>query len=232
MMVPNSLRLRLMALILAPLLVIACVLGFWRYTAALATAEDLFDRSLLAAILAISRDVAISGGDALSITTRDLIAESAGGTVFYHVSGPDRAYVIGYAYPPVPPAGLYSVEAKPIYYESLYRTEPVRVIRLLEQTTSGPLTGLATVTVWQRRSDRQAFADAQAIQSAALISILVFSVAVVIWLSVNRGLSPPARSRGCHCRADLGRSQPDPQARAQGGRRDRLDPQSPLRPGA
>lgn len=186
----RSLRARLMVLILAPLAVIAIGLGYWRYTAALATAEELFDRSLLAATLAISRDVAISGGDALSPTTRDLMSEVAGGTIFYHVAGPDQAYVTGFAYPPVPPAGLSRTEPRPVYYESVHRSEPVRAIRMLEQTVAGPVSGSSTVTVWQRRTDRQAFAEAQSIQSAALISILVLSVAMVIWFSVNRGLRP------------------------------------------
>ena len=82
MKVAQSLRTRLLILILTSLTIVACLLGYWRYTAALETAEELFDRSLLAATLAISRDVAVSEGDALSVTTRDLIAEAAGGQVF------------------------------------------------------------------------------------------------------------------------------------------------------
>ena len=57
-----SLRLRLFAVILSPLLIMALILGFWRVTAAQQTAEELFDRSLLSVALAISRDVAVSGG--------------------------------------------------------------------------------------------------------------------------------------------------------------------------
>ena len=187
---PNSLRARLMVLILVPLVLIACLLGYWRYTSALTTAEELFDRALLAATLAVSRDVGVSGGDALSVTTRDLITQAAGGQIFYHVSGPDRTYVVGYGYPPVPPPGLDRRQDRPTFYESVYRDEPVRALRLLEQTEAGPVRGLATVTVWQRRGDRQDFAVSLAMQSALLLGLLILSVAVVIWLSVNRGLRP------------------------------------------
>ena len=186
----NSLRVRLMVLILVPLAVIACLLGYWRYTIALNTAEELFDRALLAATLAVSRDVAVSGGDALSPTTEALIAEASGGQVFYHVSGPDRAYVIGYGYPPVPPSGLARERDLPTFYESVYRSDPVRALRLLEFTESGAIRGLATVTVWQRREDRHAFAISQAARSAVLLGLILASLALVIWFSVNRGLRP------------------------------------------
>jgi two-component system sensor histidine kinase TctE len=63
-------------------------LGFWRFEVAQRTSETLFDRSLLAAALAISRDVAISGGDALSPSTRDFVSDAGGGELFYHVTGP------------------------------------------------------------------------------------------------------------------------------------------------
>lgn len=186
----QSLRTRLMILILTPLILIACLLGYWRYTAALATSEALFDRSLLAATLAISRDVTVSGGDALSITTRDLIAEAAGGQVFYHVSGPDRAYLTGYAYPPVPPAGLDQRVDIPVYYQSLYRGDRIRALRLLERAEIGRFRGLSSVTVWQRQSGRRNLAQSLALQSAILLGTLLAAVAVITWFGVNRGLRP------------------------------------------
>lgn len=186
----GSLRQRLMVLILAPLLVIVCVLGLWRYTVAVETAEELFDRSLLAATLAISRDVTISGGDALSVTTRDLVDRSAGGRVFYHVAGPDRAYVTGYAYPPIPPPSLSRAEDRPQFYESTYRQQPVRALRMIEPAQIGPVRGQSIVTVWQERSGRDAFARGQALRSAILLGVVVLTVAAVIWFGVNRGLRP------------------------------------------
>lgn len=79
----HSLRLRLFTLILVPLVLMATLLGYWRYTVAQRTAAELFDRALLSTALAISRDVAVSGGDALLHSTRELIADAAGGEVLY-----------------------------------------------------------------------------------------------------------------------------------------------------
>ncbi|MFC6643067.1 sensor histidine kinase N-terminal domain-containing protein [Sulfitobacter profundi] len=81
-MTSMSLRSRLFMLILPPLLLLSIVLGFWRFEVAQRTSETLFDRSLLAAALAISRDVAISGGDALSPSTRDFVSDAGGGELF------------------------------------------------------------------------------------------------------------------------------------------------------
>lgn len=203
----RSLRTRLMVLILVPLIAVAAALGAWRAADAMATAEDLFDRSLLAATLAISRDVAVSGGDALSITTRDLVSEAAGGQIYYHVAGPDRVYITGYAYPPVRPTGLKPDEDLPTFYEALYWRKPVRAMVLLVPTQSGPVTGLSTVTVWQRRADRLAFARAQILRSLGLLAAILTALAAIIWFGVNRGLRPLAdleQAIGVRSSSDLG----------------------------
>ena len=187
-MTAMSLRARLFLLILTPLLVLSILLGLWRFEVAQRTSEDLFDRSLLAAALAISRDVAISGGDALSPGTRDFLSDAGGGELFYHVTGPGGIYVTGYASPPV--SGERAADAGLRYTVAEYRGEPVRVLRMSEATTIGNLTGDTVVTVWQRESDRRAFAAALAQRAAALIASLMVALALVVWFGVKIGLRP------------------------------------------
>lgn len=185
-----SLRQRLFVLILAPLLLMALLLGIWRFTVAQRTAEELFDRSLLSSALAISRDVTISGGDVLLPSTSDMIFDASGGQVFYHVTGPGGIYVTGYAYPPVTdlPQGVELYE--PVFLEALYRDEPVRVMQITERVTIDGVTGNATVTVWQRISDRNRFAAQLARRAAALMGGLLLTLAVVVWFGVGLGLRP------------------------------------------
>ncbi|WP_323768225.1 sensor histidine kinase [Marinovum sp.] len=187
-MTSMSLRARLFLLILPPLLVLSILLGLWRFEVAQRTSEDLFDRSLLAAALAISRDVAISGGDLLSPGTRDFVSDAGGGELFYHVTGPGGIYVTGYAYPPV--SGDREASEGLRYTVAEYRGEPVRVLRMTETTTIGNLTGDTVVTVWQRESDRRAFAAALARRAAALIASLMAALALVVWFGVKIGLRP------------------------------------------
>lgn len=185
-----SLRLRLFALILAPLILMAAFLGYWRYSVAQNTAEELFDRSLLVAALAISRDVAVSGGDSLPPSTRNLIREASGGEVFYHATGPGGIYVTGYAYPPVDGKASGTNSYEPDFFEATYRGEAVRILRVTERVTFETLTGDATVTVWQRLSDRTAFARQMAVRAAGLIGALLVTLALVVWFGVQRGLRP------------------------------------------
>lgn len=183
-----SLRLRLFLVILPPLLVVSVLLGLWRFEEAQRTSEELFDRSLLAAALAISRDVAISGGDALSPSTRSFISDAGGGEVFYHVTGPAGIYVTGYAYPPR--AAAESGRDQPSYFIANYRGEEMRVLRMIEERTIGNLSGDTVVTVWQRMSDRQAFARELALRAFALMAGLMVTLALVIWFGVQIGLRP------------------------------------------
>ncbi len=96
-----SLRARLVLIILTSLMLISLILGGFAFQDAKARANDRFDRSLLSTVLAISRDTALSGGDALSPATLNLLGDTSGGPVFYHVYAPNGAYVTGYATPPV-----------------------------------------------------------------------------------------------------------------------------------
>ncbi|WP_424989675.1 sensor histidine kinase [Fluviibacterium sp. S390] len=184
-----SLRQRLFALILTPLVLMAVLLVFWRYTVAHDTASELFDRTLLSTGLAISRDVAISQGDALLPSTRDLITDVSGGEVFYHATGPDGIYVAGYAYPPTG-GSVDGNNYRPVFFAATYRGEPVRVLRLSERQTIGNLEGDATVTVWQRIADRNAFAYQLALRAVALIVALLATLALVVWFGVRVGLRP------------------------------------------
>lgn len=185
-----SLRLRLFLLILAPLILMAILLGYWRFTVAQETAEDLYDRSLLSAALAISRDVAISEGDALALSTRDLVRDASGGEVFYHATGPGGIYITGYAYPPISALKESAGPYAPHFFEADYRGEPVRVVKVTERVTIENLTGDATVTVWQRLSDREAFARELAVRTGSLMVVLLGTLALVVWFGVQLGLRP------------------------------------------
>lgn len=185
-----SLRLRLFLLVLTPLILMSVLLGFWRINVAQNTAEEFFDRSLLAAALAISRDVTVSEGDAMSSTTRDLIRDASGGEVFYHVTGPNGIYITGYASPPVSLNTDKATRYAPHLFEAIYRGDKVRVLQVTERVTIQNLTGDATVTVWQRLADRNAFANQLALRATSLMGMLIVTLGLVVWFGVALGLRP------------------------------------------
>lgn len=185
-----SLRWRLMILILAPLALISTGIGYWRIWGAIDTANEVFDQTLTALTLAVSKDVSTSGGEVLSETTSELLALTYSDRLYYHVHGPDGVFITGYATPPIMPSGLQVTESIPVFYDSVYRGETVRVAKLMERTTIGNLRGLSAVTVWQPVAARNAIVRRIAERAVIVILSLLATAAAVIWFGINLGLKP------------------------------------------
>lgn len=185
----RSLRLRLFAIILVPLVLLALMIGVWRIGVAQTTAQELFDRNLMLTAVAVARDVAVSDGDAISPETQQLLGETAGGPVRYHVYGPDGVLVTGYAVPPVAPGRLGQDEAF-AYYDATYRGRPARVLRLKDEAEIDGFSGIFTITVWQDLEARNALVWALGLRSAGVMATLLAAVALLIWFGVRIGLKP------------------------------------------
>lgn len=185
-----SLRSRLLFFILLPTFLLAVFAVTWQFFSETARAEDTFDRRLLSAALAISRDVAISDGDALSPATRGLLNNTSGGELFYHVYAPDGVFVTGYATPPVAPAQITSVGADPIYYDARYQGRDVRALRIQYVTTVADVSGAYNVTVWQDASVRRSFVREVVARSVALSVLVITVVGLIVWFGVGFGLRP------------------------------------------
>ncbi len=184
-----SLRGRLTLVILVPLILIAAIVGSWAYFDAQETAAERFDLSLLSTALAISRDTAVSGGDLPSEETRDLLRDTSGGAVFYHVYAPDGVFVTGYATPPVPP-GPVPADATQTYYDAVYKGAPVRALRFSQSTSIDGLTGLFTFTVWQDTAVRDGFVRTRTGPLFLIIASMIGALVIIVWFGVGRGLAP------------------------------------------
>jgi two-component system sensor histidine kinase TctE len=186
----TSLRLRLVLIILAPLLLIAGIIAALAVYDAQLRASERFDRSLLSAVLAISRDIAVSGGDALSPETNTLLQDTSGGRVFYHVYAPDGVFVTGYATPPVPRFELADVANGQVYFDSNYQSADVRVLRFTDAMQIEGISGNFTFTVWQDTALRDAVVRDLSLRTFGVIASLVLAVALVVWFGVRIGLRP------------------------------------------
>ncbi len=181
---------RLTAIILGPLMCVAVLVGLWQLNNARATATDVFDRSLLSAALAVAYDVAISGGDALSPRTRDILSDTSGGQVFYHVYAPDGVIVAGYATPPVGIPLTPSEVSSPTFFQATYLGRSVSGVRLQNQTQIEGFAGVFTTTVWQDTAVRAAFVRDLVVRSLVTICGLIASLALIVWFGVSFGLRP------------------------------------------
>lgn len=185
-----SLRLRLTAIILLPAMLVASAAGLWQLNNARKTAADVFDKSLLSAALAVANDVAISGGDALSPETRDILASTSGGQVFYHVYAPDGVIVAGYATPPVGIPRTATEAAVPTYFNAIYQGQSVSGVRLQTRTEIEGFAGIFTTTVWQDQGVRSTFVRDLVLRSFIVISGLILALALIVWFGVRVGLRP------------------------------------------
>ncbi len=185
-----SLRTRLTAIILLPLMLVAALVGLWQLENARRTAADVFDRSLLSAALAVANDVAFSGGDALSPRTRDILADTSGGPVFYHVYAPDGVIVAGYATPPVGIPRTPEALSGPTYFNAVYMGRDVHGVRLLDTMQIDGFSGIFTTTVWQDAAVRTAFLSDLVVRSLVAICGLIASLALIVRFGVRIGLRP------------------------------------------
>ncbi|MFK7878781.1 sensor histidine kinase [Roseobacter sp.] len=186
----KSLRTRLIVIILTPLLIIAALAAAWQFRNATHRAEEIFDRGLLSAALAISRDVSLSGGDALSPATRSLISDTSGGEMFYHVFAPDGVFVTGYSTPPTPPTKDIRDPVEPLFYNAVYQGRDVRVSRFMDATSVDGVSGLFTITVWQDMQVRTSFIRDVTTRAFSVIALLFVSVGLIVWFGVGLGLRP------------------------------------------
>jgi len=192
-LIPTSLTIRLLVLILIPLVVVASAAIYWRINEARKTAEDIFDRQLIVLCLAISRDVASSGGDTLSATTQKLFEQAAAGSIFYHVYGPDGSFVTGYSSPPVRNSALSLEHNTPLLFDASHLGKPVRAASLAEPVTIEGISGISVVTVWQELEPRLLFARNLALKAAFITTLLLLTATLVVIGVVRVGLRPLGR---------------------------------------
>ena len=185
-----SLRIRLTLIILVPLLFVAGLAGFWQLNNARVTAGEVFDRSLQSAALAVTNDVALSGGDALVATTRQILSDTSGGPVFYHVYAPDGVIVAGYATPPVGIPTTTEGDLSPVYFNGEYLGREVRGYRMRTRMQVDGFSGIFTTTVWQDVAIRSAFVRDLTLRSLAAISSIILSLALIVWFGIRIGLWP------------------------------------------
>ncbi|CTQ55978.1 Sensor protein QseC [Roseibium album] len=185
-----SLRIRLTLIILIPLLFVAVATGLWQLNNARLTAGDVFDRSLQIAALSVANDVALSDGDALAISTRNILSDTSGGRVYYHVYAPDGVIVAGYATPPagIPKATLNDLS--PIYFNGVYLGREVRGYRMRTRMQIDRVSGVFTTTVWQDVTIRSNFVRDLMLRSLVTISSIITSLALIVWFGVRIGLRP------------------------------------------
>lgn len=176
-----------------PLVLVALALLMAAYLNAQQTATRLFDKTLLAVTLAVSEHVVRSDGDLLSTSFLEVVSASLRDQMYYHVRGPDGAYVTGYTDAPPLPDGAEAADRTPLFYDADYDGQPVRVAALRWFVAGPSLRGWIFVRVWQTTDERAALAWEMLLQAVGSVGLLLTLAAFAGWYGLKRGLRPLAR---------------------------------------
>lgn len=185
-----SLRGRLFLLLILPLVAVATAASFARYQAATRLSQELYDNTLLAVALTISRDVVISGGDVLTEQLLDELTTALGDPVYYRITGPGGGFVTGYSDPPDLPMDTIVDGGDPVFFDSVSLGQPVRAIVLREFISEPQFGGWVTVEVWQTITQRRALSRELLAQSVILLGSVLLTAVLILWFGIQLGLKP------------------------------------------
>lgn len=185
-----SLRSRLFLLLILPLIVVAAAASFARFQAATRLSQELYDNTLLAVALTISRDVLISGGDMLTEQLLDELTTALGDPVYYRITGPGGGFVTGYSDPPDLPDSTVIEGGDPVFFNSVSLGRPVRALVLREFISEPQFGGWVTVEVWQTVTQRRALSRHLLTQLVALLGSVLLTAVLILWFGIQLGLKP------------------------------------------
>ncbi|GGE13255.1 two-component system, OmpR family, sensor histidine kinase TctE [Gemmobacter megaterium] len=185
-----SLRGRLFALLILPLVIVAVAASFARYHAANRLSQELYDNTLLVVALTISRDVVISEGDMLTEQLLEDLTSALGDPVYYRITGPGGSFVTGYSDPPALPDGASLAGGEPFFFDSVSLGRPVRAVALREFISEPQFGGWVVVEVWQNVGQRIALSRELVIQSMLLLGSVLLTAVLILWFGIQLGLKP------------------------------------------
>lgn len=195
----NSLKRKLLAVLLPALAGLLCGELWLSYRALLVAANSAYDRSLAGAIKAIDANISTaSGGLGVELPYRmlDFFQLTASGKVFYLVSTEDGFVKLGNTDLPKPQAALRL--GVPYFYDARYFGERVRIgayMRRLDVPLYGSQVQRVVIQVAETTESRSAFARRLLLQAVALDALLILFVSLVIAAGVVLALRPLQRLR-------------------------------------
>ncbi len=186
----HTLKGRLLAWLLIPLVLLSVAQMASIYSETQNTSTELFDRMLVSLALSISENALASEGDLLTVDLLELVERTTNDNLYYKVLGPSGSFLVGYHDMPEPPGGLKQINNHVELYDAEYLGQPVRVIAVSRFSERPSISGWSSTFVAQTLQDRKDFV-ASAISDNFLRLILLFLIVTVFLLiGVSRALRP------------------------------------------
>ncbi len=187
----QSVRGRLLVWLLGLLAVLLAASAVAAYRTALAVATDAYDRSLLDPALAIAQQLRFGEAGAVLDMPKEALEALRVDTsdrLFFSVVDRGRLVVGQDALPP--PRSLSQAGA-PVFYDAVFRGEPVRVAALGVASPHGLVLVQAAETLVKRKRLVE-----RVLEAYAVLGVAIFAVALLaVWIGVARGLAPLEKLR-------------------------------------
>jgi two-component system sensor histidine kinase TctE len=204
----HSLRLQLLAWLLVPLVGLLAVNAYFSNEAAVATANQAFDRLLLASADAIAEKVDVQDG-ALTVdlpyVALQLLESNIQERVFYRVVSPDGTTLTGYEDLPLPANRRWTRDEAALYTAD-YHGDTIHLLARRKPLYGTSISGAVTVIVAETAESRKALSHRIVLEGLARQGLLIVATGILVWFGVGRGLRPLMRLREsllCRAASDL-----------------------------
>ena len=191
-----SLRRRLLAWLLMPLVTIGLIALFDTYREAVRTANAVSDRVLAGSALAIAERVVVAEDGTLEVdipyVALEMLTSAAQDRVFYRVDGPPGRFITGYQSLPTI-AG--QTQESSSFADASFRGDPIRIAVLERSASTGVNSIPFVVTVAETTIARSQLANTILLRSAVRLAILILGAAIIVWFAVTASLRPLYRLR-------------------------------------
>ncbi len=188
---PRSLRRQLLIWILGPLLLLFVVNSILGYRVAIATANQAYDRLLLASVKAIADRVTIAGGEIsvdIPYVALELFESNIRERIFYKVSSPDGTTLTGYEDLPPPPAS--AARDRATFFRSQYHGESLYQAALYKRLYDPAVTGMVLIQVGETAESREALSRQILYDGLVRQGLLITLAALLLLLGVRYALKP------------------------------------------
>ena len=193
---PSSLQRQLLLWLLGPMVALFVVNSVLGYRVAITTANEAYDRLLLASAKAISDRIAFASGEItvdIPYVALELFESNIRERIFYKVSAPDGSTLTGYEDLPPPPAGASLT--RPTFFNSHYHGESLYQVALHKPLYEPTLKGMVLVQVGETAESREALTRRILYDNLVPQGLLVTFAAIFLALGVRHALRPLLRLR-------------------------------------
>jgi two-component system sensor histidine kinase TctE len=192
----KSLRGQLLALLVVPLLGLLVVNSVLTYRVAIDTANEAFDRLLLASVRAIADRVTVSGGEIevdIPYVALELFESNIKERIFYKVAYPNGGAITGYDDLPPPPAD--APRDRPVFFHGEYHGESLYQAALYKRIYDPAVNTEVLIQVGETAESRDALSRRILYDGLARQALLILLAAALVWLGVQYMLRPLERLR-------------------------------------